>query len=880
MKNIKSLVLAKAPGRGRGQYASGRFAPANPGVFCGCIWIWNQRKGLRRMWDLATPSSTRIAAISQNDHESSSASAGREQIMDYDESFSAIERLALENPATRLRNEAQTRIDLIDKVLRSFGWDFTVEDRTEDGYTDYRLGTPATVAVVEAKRETIGFSLPENISYGTASLRALLAADSNKALKEALRQCMAYCADLGVSQGIVTNGHQWVAFLATRSDSVRPLEGRALLIPSLESLRDNFTQAWNLLSTHGLTTMSLSRALNEHHVPAPLPLSVRLPNYPGTKSRNDLQSSLQILGQVFLEDVPARPQLRDRFLSECYATNGALSQYSELSRAVLKSQLDHQLTSGDVPEEPVYGKKGLNENLTGDIMSAAMSNKPIVLLGDVGAGKSTFIQRLINVDAKELFSEAISIYVDYGNQATMVDLKTWTTQEVQRQIREEYGVDINSRAFVEDVFKAELKGFDSSIYGSLKDVDLVSYTQKRVEFLESLLNNTSDHIARALQRVKVSHRKQVVIFLDNIDQRSKEDQNSVFLISNELAAQWPVTVFVTLRPETYYDSMRHGAVSGYHPRVFKIMPPRSDVVIQKRLDFVLDLMEGDDQEINDILGYNIQSESLQLFLEMLSGNMSDNHNMKAFIDNMAGGNMRRALGFITRFVGSGHVDTGKIVDIWRQTQGYWIPEHELLRALLHGDGIYYEPDSSDIANVYKCASNDIKDHFLMCKLIAFVERSSGEGEGLKFVAAEDIYQTLQHQGFSSPSIHEALRRGVRHRLLDEPMSSRNDENFERVRVTSVGLYTKNRLPGLFSYVDAMVVDTPILVESFFQEINDAFTLVQRVRRAVKFTRYLNTAWSSSGLDDEYWSWPTAYESLKIDISRVAGINKIAINWTV
>ncbi|MFW0771085.1 hypothetical protein ACLRGH_13795 [Arthrobacter koreensis] len=797
---------------------------------------------------------------------------------DYDEAFWEIEGLASGNPAVGVRNEAQTRLDLVDKVLKAFGWEFTVEERTEEGYTDYRLGSPGTVAVVEAKRESIGFTLPEDISYGTASLKALLAANSNNALKDTLRQCMTYCADLGVSQGIVTNGHQWVAFLATRSDSVRPLEGRALLIPSLESLRDNFTQAWNLLSPHGLTTMSLSRALKEQHVPAPLPLSVRLSNYPGTKSRNNLQSSLQILGQVFLEDVPSRPQLRDRFLTECYATSGALSQYSELSRAVLKSQLDQPLTNGSMPEESVYGKKGLNENLTGDIVSAAMSNKPIVLLGDVGAEKSTFIQRLINVDAKELFSTAISIYVDYGNQATMAELKTWTTQEVQRQIKNDYGIDINSRAFLDDIFRAELKEFDSGIYGSLKAVDLASYTMKRVEFIAGLLDDVSDHIARALQRIKTSHRKQVVIFLDNIDQRSKEDQNSVFLISNELAAQWPVTVFVTLRPETYYDSMRHGAVSGYHPRVFKIMPPRSDVVIQKRLDFVLDLMDGDDQEINEILGYNIQSKSLQLFLEMLSWNMADNHSLKTFIDNMAGGNMRRALGFITRFVGSGHVDTGKIVDIWRTTQGYWIPEHELLRALLHGDGIYYEPDSSDIANVYKCASKDIKDHFLMCKLIAFVERSSGEGGGLKFVAAEDIYQALQHQGFSGPSIQETLRRGVKHRLLDEPMNSRNDENFERVRVTSVGLYTKNRLPGLFSYLDAMVVDTPILDETFYQEIDDAFSLAQRLHRAVRFTTYLNTAWNSSALDNEYWSWTTAYQSLRSDINRVAEINKISVSW--
>lgn len=799
-------------------------------------------------------------------------------MINFDESYETLSALATEHPLSGTRNEAQTRLDLIDKVLEAFGWDFTIEERVEEGYTDYRLGSPATVAVVEAKRESVGFILPRDHSYGKVSLKALLSGNSNNNLKKALRQCLTYCADLGVAQGIVTNGHQWVAFIASRSDGVRPLEGHALVVPSLNAFRDNFVEAWNIFSEHGLKTQSLTRFLGTHEVPAPLPLSVRIQNYPGTKSRNDLQSTLQILGQVFLEDVPARPQLRERFLTECYATSGALSQYSEISHAVLRSQQHEQMTDGSISEEPVYKKKGLNDKLTGDILSAAMSNKPIVLLGEVGSGKSTFIQRLINVDAKELFSTAFSIYVDYGSQATMADLKQWTVTEVQRQVKDNYDIDISSIKFVEDIYRAELSEFDSGIYGALKELDIVEYTSRRVDYLAQLMSNKSDHIARAFGRIKSSYRKQVVIFLDNIDQRSKEDQNDVFLISNELAAQWPVTVFVTLRPETYYESMRNGAVSGYHPRVFKIMPPRPDTVIQKRLDFVLDLMAGDDDEINDIVGYNLQSDSLRYFLEMLSANMETNRSVNAFIDNMAGGNMRRALGFITRFVGSGHVDTVKIVDIWARTGRYWIPEHELLRALLHGDGIYYEPESSDIANVFKSTSVNLRDHFIMCKMLSFIERSSREGDNLRFVGAEYIYRAMQHEGFSESSIQDALRRGVHYRLLEEPLTSRNDENYDRVRVTSVGLYTRNRLPGLFSYLDAVVVDTPVLLTPFHDAIGDAFTLDQRIQRAVVFSKYLNAAWETAVLDDEYWSWPTVFTRVREGISRVAQINGTSINW--
>ncbi|WP_417374310.1 hypothetical protein [Glutamicibacter protophormiae] len=792
-------------------------------------------------------------------------------MVDFDDAYKSLEELSSQQADISDRNEAQTRLDLIDKVLTAFGWKFTVEDKSESGYTDYRLGTPATVAIVEAKREGLSFTLPDDVNYGIVSLKALLSGPENKDLKSAIKQCMAYCADLGVSQGIVTNGHQWVAFIATRSDSVRPLDGRALLIPSIKSFCDNFTNAWNLFSVNGLKTKSLERALDLTPTPAPVPLSVRLPNYPGTRVRNDLQSSLQILGQVFLEDIPSRPQLRERFLNECYATSGALSQFSELSRTVLKSQLNERITEGNVAEETVYGKRGLNEKLTGDIVSAAMSNKPIVLLGAVGVGKSTFIQRLINVDAKDLFSQAISIYVDYGNKATMSDLKQWTVTEVSRQIKDDHGIDIENIRFIEDLFKNEIKEFDDGINGLLKDVDHKEYLRRKVEKLVQLTSDKSGFIARAMSRIKTSHRKQIVIFLDNIDQRSKEDQNTVFLISNELAAQWPVTVFVTLRPETYYDSMRYGAVSGYHPRVFKIMPPRSDVVISKRLDFVLDLMSGNDEEITDILGYNLESDSLRSFLEMLSGNMVSNHDLKYFIDNMSGGNMRRALGFVTRFVGSGHVNTRKIVDIWDQSGSYFIPEHELLRALLHGDGNYYDPVSSDVINIFKCTSIAPRDHFLMPTLISFIERSSRENDSSGYVSAEEIYRALQAQGFSESSIQEALNRGVHHRLLEEPLTNQNNDNFDRLRITSVGLYSKNRLPHRFTYIDAIIVDTPILNSEYYERIVDAYTLEQRIARAVEFSHYLKWAWDESCLEPKYWSFDTAKAELDSDIEKVTRI---------
>ena len=66
---------------------------------------------------------------------------------------------------------------------------------------------------------------------------------------------------------------------------------------------------------------------------------------------------------------------------------------------------------------------------------------------------------------------------------------------------------------------------------------------------------------------------------------------------------------------------------------------------------------------------------------------------------MSAGNVRIALDRVKGFLGSGHVDTEKIIQTF-EDGGYIIALHEVLRAVIYGDSIHYEPDRSPIANLF------------------------------------------------------------------------------------------------------------------------------------------------------------------------------------
>ena len=60
---------------------------------------------------------------------------------------------------------------------------------------------------------------------------------------DAVSQVQRYCSDRGVELAVATNGHQLIAFLATRGDGIAPLEGRCFVINGYDNTSDSFCKS-------------------------------------------------------------------------------------------------------------------------------------------------------------------------------------------------------------------------------------------------------------------------------------------------------------------------------------------------------------------------------------------------------------------------------------------------------------------------------------------------------------------------------------------------------------------------------------------------------------------------------------------------------------
>jgi hypothetical protein len=349
-------------------------------------------------------------------------------------------------------NEAETRCELIDQILTAIGWesgDFAREVSTGTGdYIDYELprsshrilGSNFPTLVVEAKRFGASFVIDGDSKLETGRTRALttLSKTGGKSLKEALKQAAGYCNDRAIPYACVTNGYQWLFFRGLSSESQSWNEGRVIVFPSSESLIANFDDFLGCLAPHKITSSELPRLL-ARPTSQELPRSI-IPLERLTLRRKAASENLldvrRIIGQQFFSQIHGSDRIP--MLSGCYVEPGGRPDFDRSLQRLLEDTLSNDVIAG----EDFY--QGNTTDFTSKLQSLDIAGVkyPILVVGNVGVGKTTFLYRTLtnlrevsenSVNGKtadDKADAAMSAYVDLENQG---NLESFDDQEIQRQ---------------------------------------------------------------------------------------------------------------------------------------------------------------------------------------------------------------------------------------------------------------------------------------------------------------------------------------------------------------------------------------------------------------------------------------------------------------
>ena len=694
-----------------------------------------------------------------------------------------------------------------------------------------------------------------------------------------MNQVRGYCSERGVQIAVVTNGFQIIAFIATRNDGTPPLEGKALVFDSLRHMYDNFDKAWQFLSYEGIQENRIIHYLTSGDIGIPPKLSSKLIEYPKTRYSSSFQANLKQLSELLIQDVIEDVEIEDEFYRRCYCESGAISQHSLLSKKILSARYASLFdNSEESPHTQSIKETRHGTNVTPDLLSSAISKRPIVLIGDVGVGKTSFVKNLIYVSAFEEFKRALYLYIDLGSKATLTDnLSNYILDEIYRQLDDKYNFNINDLKFLKGTYASEISKFSKGLWGDLEKTDNKKYQDKLRTEIQKLIDQKDQHLKRSIQHLATARHQQIIISIDNADQRNFDIQQQAFIISQELAKEWNAVVFIAVRPQTFYKSKRSGALTAYPHKVFTISPPRVDLMIEKRLNFALDMAEGRLQVRKH--KFNLQTKNLALFLKALILSLKNNKEINEFLGNITGGNIRSVLDIVTRFIGSPNVNAEKIIDIMEKTGAYHIPLHEFTKSALLGEYSHYNPDTSIAMNVFDIDTPDTKSHFLIPMIIAFMNKNTEHEDRDGFIFTIRIIKEFQNLGYNSSQIENALRRTTNKKLIETSQRVTFEEDEAGLigdlpssfRITTVGAYHIKRWLPTFTYLDAMIFDTPIfdpdLSAKLFDEL-ESFDIEDRLHRTKQFKRYLLDSWLSMPNKPQYFNFE---EIIKLVETSLKGV---------
>lgn len=761
----------------------------------------------------------------------------------------AAEKIDFENA-----NEAETRLKVIDKVLFDIlGWthnDVQVEERvSEDGNTtfaDYVVRTASTAFVVEAKKSGSVFKTQ-------AKERRLKLSKSNLQgeIEDAVSQARDYCRKLGVQFAVVTNGNQWVIFPANRIDQVTFHNSYALVFNSLKSiLVDDYTEFFDLLSRNSVVNSSLENLLlgyTEDQIEGR-----RLRNFfqsPRSEMRNPIYPLIESAITTSFSDtiIEMDPELFER----CYVNSPEKIKFDRrINMHISKSQ---HLFSAQ-PARPMQKKD--SNFLRDKIKSLKNNSKPlaIVILGSVGAGKTTFLHYTRNITAASVFEKKsgeayphwIPInFLKYTNDQTPVDFIYETIKEYI--IDDQYFSDF--KLCIEKAYYKEVEAIKKG------PAFLISKNQEQIDQLitKRLTNdyeNTKPYVDKLLKHG--ASQAPIFVVIDNIDQLEEKLQSSIFTEAVAFSSKLQLNLVIALRSSTYVEHRNSPAFNAFDFDPILIEPPKIEAVLSKRFFLANNLLSGQSGEFTSENGMKVNVSDLAVLIELIQSSVLGT-DVGGLLEVLASGDVRNALRMTREFIEHGYSNPGQAYSIYVAGGRYTLPKHEALRAILLGNQSVYNEAFSPIGNPYDShlerTTLQMTRLFLLSALVQYSSDAS-----FQYLDGIEINRSLRIIGIGDYAALKVLSDLCRFRFCYT--GGHGEADFKSSYYPSrLGGYVVRDLISNFMFVENMMMDTFIADENVWAKLNQlgkdisnshnsrAMRVLYRIERVKAFHSYITDLYS-------------------------------------
>lgn len=726
--------------------------------------------------------------------------------------------------AARNINEAETRHKIIDFIIHDFlAWPrnrVAVEEYIAPGFADYVLKKTNgdDLLFIEAKKAGVFFELPiPNVDSQTSCYISISKLLSDENIKSAMQQVRNYCFDSGCEYACITNGIEWI-FFKTFEKGKRWESLQAFVVRNLNFFSDEYTKAVNSLSFVAISErISLPGLLSSA---PPKDRSIyypkeKIPSYSHPITANRLAVRLRpIITQYFgvIKDDDTE------FMERCYVSQREYQGTSDGMRSLIHDSLSPYFEQYGIQQLEDTGKGGrLGGRLTKNLKNNR-KGEVLVLFGGKGAGKSTFIKRLLHHNAPRWLREhAVTAIIDLlkiPEDAPVIRESIWSSLIAQ----------LDSENILDGDRDSLIKILFSDRYEIAKKQDLAGLMTSSEAYnlkLNSLIASWKldlQYCAHRLVEFWATRERGVVVVIDNTDQYSSEIQDFCFSSAQEISEKLKCLALISMREERFFDSKIHGVLDAFQNSGFHISSPRPSEVFKKRLDYTVSVLAkrlgGSYQDAADMPFLKDSAAYLKILSREFSNDSSPLNN---FLSACAHGDIRLSLDLFRSFLLSGYTNVDEMV-----SNGSWnFQIHQVIKPVMIPNRYFYEESLSDIPNIYQLRSVRHGSHFTALRILRKLAKGIDPSAPSYFAVAElraYFAETFRMQDDFELNLDVLLRHGF---VEADNRLDKYSESVDRIKITSYGMYMLNELAYYFTYLDLICTDCGIYSEEVANYLTEA-----------------------------------------------------------
>jgi hypothetical protein len=653
-------------------------------------------------------------------------------------------------------NEAETRLKIIDRVIfEVLGWshdDVSVEERvSEDGgttFADYIIRTAGSAFVVEAKKVGATFDEVPNVRR-----QRLTRSFVSGALGDCIVQARDYARKKSIPFAVVTNGQSWIIYPATRIDQVPFADSSAIVFPSLVSaLNSDYAEFAHLLSRNDVISGSLEaellgktedqlrdRRLNRFYT-----------NRGASTGRNPLFPLIEeAIVTAFTDSIVDSDA---ELLQKCYVQTPERIKFdSQINMYISRQQSAFRRT----PIRPMQRRE--SKELRDTIERARSGGRPIAILvlGTVGAGKTTFLHYTRNVSSASFFEKTDSgpyphwVHIDFRDVGPTGNAPEF----IYRGLREYAVNDWFLSNYEQCIRPAYIDRIRALKDGPLKLLGDEAKVNERIADYLLAQSQTNDYLDRLFGYA--AGKAPIFLVIDNVDQFESIDQQShIFSEAIALAHRNRMNLVLCLRDATFIRHRSSPTFDAFDFTPVSIDAPAIPAVLSKRFFLAKQLLSGKAGKFTAENGARVDVADLSIVADLLSSSVLGT-NVGKVIDVLATSDVRLALRMTREFLESGYTNPGRAINTYRTTGSYTLPRHEALRSVLLGNHPVYSEEFSILANPFDARLARTTHQMLrLIVLNALVAMSTKRD--FRYVDGDELRQAMMKIGFGENATRTVL----------------------------------------------------------------------------------------------------------------------------